>query len=238
MPRTRQVPESEIEMIRSGEARSADVARKWGVSRQAVSARVYYRPRRKMQNDRTDMRRWMLLFLYRIGVSSEEISEILGYTSRSAKVLLTKDGVPIREVFYPERPKFQNSPQLRRWSAYFLMRLGFEDDEVAELTGYSHGTVRCVYRTWFRRMVRKGGEMRANNGKKEESQDYEFLPVSEVSGILRVSRAQVYNILKRSGLPAYDFGGVLRVSREDLNEFIERSKTVHDNKKARHNDGL
>ena len=153
MPNTRIVPESDIELIRQGEVKSADVARKWGVSRQAVSSRVYYRPRRQMQYERTDMRRWTLLFLYRIGVPSEEISEILGYTSRSAKSLLTRDGVPIREVFYSPS-KFQNSPQLRRWSMYFLMRLGFEDAEVAELTGYSYGSVRCVYRTWFRRMVR------------------------------------------------------------------------------------
>lgn len=153
MPIAQKVPESDIELIRAGELKPADVARKWGVSRQAISSRVYYRPRRQIQNDRTEMKRWMLLFLYRIGVPREEISEILGYTSKSAKVLLTRDGVPIREVFYPERPKFQNSPQLRRWSAYFLMRLGFEDNEVAELTGYSYGSVRNVYRTWFRRMV-------------------------------------------------------------------------------------
>lgn len=57
-----------------------------------------------------------------------------------------------------------------------------------------------------------------------EQQKDEFLPVSGVSEILRVSRAQVYNMVKRAELPAYDFGGVLRVARKDLDEFIERSR--------------
>lgn len=162
MPRARQVPECDIEKIRNGEARSVDIARKWGVSRQAVSSRVYYRSRRQRQFDRTDLKRWLLLFLYRIGLPSCEIAEILNYKRLTAKTMLKSEwGVTLNETFYYP-PKEKVGPQLRRWSAYFLMRLGFEDDEVAELTGYANGTVRNVYRTWFRKMVKK--KARHNDG--------------------------------------------------------------------------
>lgn len=155
MPRASQVPESEIELIRNGEARSVDIARKWGVSRQAVSSRVYYRPARARQRRETGLKRWLLLFLYRIGVSSYEIAEILNYKRLTAKTMLKAEwGVTLNETFYYPKERVKGGPQLRRWSAFFLMRLGFEDDEVAELTGYALGSVKRVYRTWFRQMVR------------------------------------------------------------------------------------
>ena len=52
----------------------------------------------------------------------------------------------------------------------------------------------------------------------------EFLPVSEVSEILNVSKTKAYILLNDEVLPFFTFGGVRRVSKRDLEEFIKKSK--------------
>lgn len=52
----------------------------------------------------------------------------------------------------------------------------------------------------------------------------EFLAIEEASRILRVSRAQMYRLVRDKALRSYQFGGCKRVRKTDLEAFIENSK--------------
>jgi hypothetical protein len=50
---------------------------------------------------------------------------------------ISRQAVFIRIHFKPKKPMIK----LRRWTVLFLRRLGFMHTEIAEFTGYAHGTV-------------------------------------------------------------------------------------------------
>lgn len=142
------IPESDIDRVMRKEAKVADVARKWGTSRQAVYSRLKY----ERKHHEIMMRRWLALFLFRVGMPCREISDELGYRGETVRVVLRSYwNVSCVEVFGVVRP-YRNARKryalLRQWKAQYLMRLGFDDEDVANMTGYAPGTIK-QYRRRF-----------------------------------------------------------------------------------------
>jgi len=57
--------------------------------------------------------------------------------------------------------------------------------------------------------------------------DNNFLTVSEVSSILRLSVLTIYKYIKEGKLSAFDFGGHYRISSSSLSDFISSRKVNH-----------
>jgi len=52
----------------------------------------------------------------------------------------------------------------------------------------------------------------------------EVMTIPEVADYLKVSRAQVYRLIKSEKLKTFHVGANTRVLKRDLNEYIDRSK--------------
>ena len=53
-----------------------------------------------------------------------------------------------------------------------------------------------------------------------------FLTLSEVAGLLNVSRLTVFRYIRAGKLPAYKFGRDYRIKKDELEKFIENSRTI------------
>lgn len=51
-----------------------------------------------------------------------------------------------------------------------------------------------------------------------------LLKATEVAEMLQVSRAHVYNLMKRREIPTIRMGSAVRVNQSDLEQFIKESK--------------
>jgi hypothetical protein len=71
------------------------VAREYGVTRQAVSARALYQPRQ------AKFRQWQCVFLFRLGFHNNEIAEMLDYQSANSvyQVLHRRYGIAQKTVY-------------------------------------------------------------------------------------------------------------------------------------------
>jgi len=137
----RKIPESEIERARRKDISVTELARQLGVSRQAIYLRMDHY---SVKTIRLRTRQWLVLFLYRIGLKRREIANALGLTTFGVQVILRRWGVdktPEEFPVYVKVWKPQLPGPLRRWQIVFLHRLGFQEYEIADLTGYTSMTV-------------------------------------------------------------------------------------------------
>ncbi len=51
-----------------------------------------------------------------------------------------------------------------------------------------------------------------------------FLTVTEVSGILRLSALTIYKYIRTGKITAFEFGGHYRISATSLNDFIQQHR--------------
>ena len=77
------VPDEEIERVRNGEVSQSEMARQYGVSRQAIFDRLHYPPKGVPK-----MRRWLVYFLYLKGFTSAETAKELGYAKTTIVQIL------------------------------------------------------------------------------------------------------------------------------------------------------
>jgi hypothetical protein len=140
------IPETEIDRVRDGEISVRELALELGVSRWAIYLRLDY----QAKTPDVRMRRWLVLFLCRIGLPCWDIAAALEYkTVKHVENILSDWGVKVRE-----RKGFADARRRtaqRRWELLFLVRLGFTNKEIAEMTQYKASSVRI-----YRQMIRKG----------------------------------------------------------------------------------
>jgi hypothetical protein len=143
------IPETEIDRVRFGEISVQDLARELGVSRWAIYFRLDYRA--KSLDVR--MRKWLVLFLYRIGIPCRDIAAALEYKTvwYVENILADCWGVKVWGDDSADENDARKRTAQRRWELLFLVRLGFTNKEIAEMTAYKASSIPV-----YRQMIKKG----------------------------------------------------------------------------------
>jgi len=144
---SRLIPENDLYTLLNRGISQSEIARIYNVSRQAVSARLKYRTKRKYPY--IEARQFSIILLRRMGFLIKEISKLTGYTNVHVRVIIKRYGFETTENYYEERFTRSNWKH-RRFSILFLYRIGFTLQEISVMTNYSFYTVRSyLYRSGY-----------------------------------------------------------------------------------------
>ena len=136
----RLIPENDLYMMLNRGFSQSHIAREYHVSRQAVSARIKYR-----ENSRypyTELRRFTVVFLRRLGFLVNEITELTKYGGAQTRQILKENGMFMVKDDNNRFTNRTNDARLSSFKMLFLYRLGFTIPEIAKMIDYSFYTVR------------------------------------------------------------------------------------------------
>ena len=112
----------------------SEIAREFGMTRQAISARLKYKE--KMTHPVSSTRRFTVVFLRRLGFTLPEIVNFVGYTETHIRQILKRNRISSTD-FKCEHISPKETRNMRSFSCIFLFRIGFTIPEIAVMTEYN-----------------------------------------------------------------------------------------------------
>jgi len=102
MPKSEMVPDAAITIRLKQGVSQSDIAREFGVSRQAVNDRI--KRKEKMQHPISSARRFTVVFLRRLGFTLHEITNFTKYTETHVRQILKAHGIVSTDTNYEYMP--------------------------------------------------------------------------------------------------------------------------------------